>query len=74
MVVEGRDCRDIDECRDLAGVCENGVCRNNAGSFQCICNEGFTLTPSRESCVDVDECWTNPGLCGNGTCLNQAKN
>ena len=41
-----------------------------AGSFQCVCNDGFTLTATRDACVDRDECATNPSICGNGTCLN----
>ena len=37
---------------------------------QCVCDEGFTLTATRDACVDRDECATNPFICGNGTCLN----
>ena len=70
-MILGRDCRDIDECLETPGVCENGRCRNSAGSFQCLCAEGFTLTPTKDSCVDIDECWTNPGVCGNGSCINE---
>lgn len=32
---------DIDECREIPGVCENGVCINMIGSFRCECPVGF---------------------------------
>lgn len=32
---------DIDECREILGVCENGVCINMVGSFRCECSVGF---------------------------------
>lgn len=34
-------CLDIDECREIPGVCENGVCINMIGSFRCECPIGF---------------------------------
>lgn len=34
-------CSDIDECREIPGVCENGVCINLIGSFRCECPMGF---------------------------------
>ncbi len=36
----GRGCLDVDECAEDFGICRNGRCRNVAGSFQCLCNEG----------------------------------
>ena len=63
-------CLDVDECRDRPGICNNGECNNFQGSFQCVCRNGYTLTPSRDSCVDIDECQRNPNICNNGTCIN----
>ena len=36
----GRDCLDVDECLENYGICRNGICKNIAGSFQCLCDEG----------------------------------
>ena len=56
---------DIDECREIPGVCENGVCINMIGSFRCECPIGFiyndkllicegkTCTPLKLSATDV---------------------
>lgn len=32
-------------------MCRNGRCVNTEGSFQCICNAGFELTPDGKNCV-----------------------
>jgi fibulin 1/2 len=61
---------DIDECRERPGICSNGECNNFQGSFQCICQNGYQLTPSRDSCLDIDECKRHPNICNNGSCAN----
>lgn len=33
---------DIDECREIPGICANGVCINQIGSFRCECPTGFS--------------------------------
>lgn len=35
-------CVDIDECREIPGICANGVCINQIGSFRCECPTGFS--------------------------------
>ena len=49
------------------------MCTNLEGSFECVCNPGFTLVGlARDTCSDHDECALNPTICGtNGTCINQ---
>lgn len=32
-------------------MCRNGRCVNTEGSFQCICNAGFELTPNGKNCI-----------------------
>uniref|UniRef100_A0A7N6BM21 Fibrillin 2b n=1 Tax=Anabas testudineus TaxID=64144 RepID=A0A7N6BM21_ANATE len=59
---------DIDECIVNGVMCRNGRCVNTEGSFQCICNAGFELTPDGKNCIDHDEC--TPGICMNGRCIN----
>uniref|UniRef100_A0A3P9PS30 Fibrillin 1 n=1 Tax=Poecilia reticulata TaxID=8081 RepID=A0A3P9PS30_POERE len=51
-------------------MCRNGRCVNTEGSFQCICNAGFELTPDGKNCVDHDECATT-NMCLNGMCINE---
>lgn len=62
---------DIDECIMNGVMCRNGRCVNTEGSFQCICNAGFELTPDRKSCIGRWDnppestftwTWENPGL------------
>ncbi|ELU10372.1 hypothetical protein CAPTEDRAFT_61435, partial [Capitella teleta] len=31
-------------------------CTNTIGSYTCICDHGYELSPNRTSCGDVDEC------------------
>jgi hypothetical protein len=48
--------QDVDECLqdDICG--EHGTCKNEDGSFSCVCDAGIT----GENCdQDYDECWTN---------------
>lgn len=43
---------DIDECSSFFGqVCRNGRCFNEIGSFKCLCNEGYELTPDGKNCI-----------------------
>ncbi|KAK7092486.1 hypothetical protein V1264_008224 [Littorina saxatilis] len=46
-------CRDIDEC--MMSPCGQ-TCENNAGSYRCLCNAGFSLNSTTGDCTDVDEC------------------
>ncbi|ELU09492.1 hypothetical protein CAPTEDRAFT_223674 [Capitella teleta] len=43
-------CEDIDECADGNSSCAQG-CENTDGSYECICNEGYTVSA------------TDPSLC-----------
>ena len=60
-------CTDINECQQ--GLCANGICRNNDGSFECQCQTGFHLSADRKQCTDYNEC-QQTGMCANGVCSN----
>ena len=61
---------DINECRELGGLCENGRCSNTFGSFMCSCSSGYRLHNVSMMCEDVDECGERTGLCDPGRCVN----
>ena len=42
---------DVDECRHLSNLCENGECINNDGSYRCKCKMGYKLDPTGKKCV-----------------------
>lgn len=38
-------------------MCGQGKCQNSLGSFQCICDDGFSIKERLEDgCTDDDEC------------------
>ena len=59
---------DIDEC--LGNPCDgNATCSNNAGSYSCACNSGFSGNGT--VCQDIDECTTGQHSCdANAACSN----
>ncbi len=61
----GPEGKDIDECRTLPNLCENGQCINTLGSYRCICDRGFKpdIKSGNTKCNDVDECLQRPGPC-----------
>ncbi|XP_054439323.1 fibrillin-3 [Pteronotus mesoamericanus] len=65
---------DIDECRDLPGLCRGGDCVNAFGSFQCKCPPGYHLQEVTRTCEDIDECATHSSICSPGTCYNTLGN
>lgn len=45
---------DIDECSGSYGqLCRNGQCLNSAGSFQCLCEEGYELALDGKNCIGL---------------------
>lgn len=46
-------CSDYDEC-GLGVACENGVCVNTAGSFNCFCSPPLVLDATRRRCVGTN--------------------
>uniref|UniRef100_A0A8C7Z3W8 Nidogen 1a n=1 Tax=Oryzias sinensis TaxID=183150 RepID=A0A8C7Z3W8_9TELE len=51
----GRDCDDIDECRENPQICGyNAVCNNQPGTYRCECEDGFQFGSDSRTCVEVD--------------------
>ena len=44
---------DVDECREVEGVCYNGRCENTDGGFVCICPPGLTMTLDGIACLGM---------------------
>lgn len=44
-------CADIDECKVMGNLCKNGRCVNTQGSYQCVCNPGYTTDITSTICV-----------------------
>ncbi|XP_019628232.1 PREDICTED: sushi, von Willebrand factor type A, EGF and pentraxin domain-containing protein 1-like [Branchiostoma belcheri] len=66
---DGDSCNnDINECETNNGGCSH-ECRNEQGSYQCLCAPGYQLAPDGFRCFDVDECQTNNAGCQQ-TCIN----
>lgn len=65
--MSGVNCEsDINECDDPK-LCNDGICVNKNGTFQCYCMPGYT----GEFCnLDFDECLSQPCQ-HNSTCLNK---
>ncbi|XP_043193529.1 fibrillin-2-like isoform X1 [Amphibalanus amphitrite] len=57
------DGSDIDECRTIPGLCQNGRCINTLGSYRCMCNRGYKPDHTGMHCIDVNECVQSPPAC-----------
>lgn len=44
---------DINECQELPGLCQGGVCINTFGSFQCECQRGYALNTETRVCEGI---------------------
>ena len=41
---------DINECVTDSGGCQQ-ICTNTNGSFECSCNQGYSLSSDRTTCI-----------------------
>jgi len=48
---------EINECREIPGICTNGQCRNTQDGFTCICNMGFALDARGINCTGTLNCF-----------------
>ena len=44
---------DIDECTENGRICLNGDCMNTPGSYRCICQRGYELSPDEAFCLGM---------------------
>ncbi|KAL1006142.1 hypothetical protein UPYG_G00068340 [Umbra pygmaea] len=52
---DGRQCYDIDECRETSGICgPHTICNNQPGTFRCECVDGFQFSSDGKTCVELD--------------------
>lgn len=55
---------DVDECVMQPQICGFGECYNTIGSFNCRCEEGYSVKPAEgPACTDDDECRLNAYSC-----------
>lgn len=55
-------CIDIDECNTMSINCgRDAYCVNTEGSYQCVCNRGFSPNVLGKGCEAI------PGMCADGT-------
>ena len=59
---------DVNECAADTDGCDQ-VCTNTAGSFECSCNSGFTLSGDGRTCVEDNECTLETDNCEQ-VCVN----
>eukprot|EP00118_Oscarella_pearsei_P011047 m.71118 g.71118 ORF g.71118 m.71118 type:complete len:1682 (+) comp35728_c0_seq1:100-5145(+) len=58
-VTLGDTCIDINECTDGSSTCQH-KCINKLYSYECDCNEGYTLDENGTTCSDYNECKSQP--------------
>jgi len=44
---------DTDECESNNGGC-NQICNNTAGSYQCLCSQGYLLSADNHKCKGIN--------------------
>ena len=48
ILFSATSCLDLDECQVNENVCRNGKCENVVGSFNCICDDGYSVKEKLE--------------------------
>ena len=50
LLMDGRSCADIDECKENPRICNGGKCTNTPGSYLCSCQGGLTTGSDGITC------------------------
>ena len=45
LLMDGRQCKDVDECGEAGNPCSGGKCINTPGGYSCICSGGLMMGP-----------------------------
>lgn len=53
LLLDGRTCADIDECKDNPRICNGGKCSNILGSYNCYCTDGLIPGSGGTSCLGM---------------------
>ncbi|XP_031162558.2 latent-transforming growth factor beta-binding protein 4 isoform X1 [Sander lucioperca] len=69
QVTQSGSCVDVNECANETMCGDHAVCNNLRGTYQCVCDRGFSSVADGKACVDVDEC-VKSGVCLDGRCVN----
>ncbi|XP_056138750.1 latent-transforming growth factor beta-binding protein 4 isoform X3 [Lampris incognitus] len=64
------ECVDLNECANKTVCGQHAFCQNLIGTYQCVCDQGYTSTRDGKACVDEDECVSMLGVCGTARCEN----
>lgn len=51
LTEDGRNCRDVNECEEVEGMCAGGDCINLDGYYECLCPTGFKVSRGGTICV-----------------------
>uniref|UniRef100_A0A674E4D4 Nidogen 1 n=1 Tax=Salmo trutta TaxID=8032 RepID=A0A674E4D4_SALTR len=64
---DGRQCYDIDECREMTEICgSHAICNNQPGTFRCECMDSFQFASDGKTCVvdrPIDHCQRGTNNC-----------
>ena len=55
LLMDGKTCTDVDECKDNSRVCNGGKCTNLPGSYSCECTAGLMPSPDGSTCLGMCE-------------------
>lgn len=51
LLLDGRTCTDVDECKENPRICNGGKCTNTQGSYSCFCTDGLITASGGKGCI-----------------------